>query len=205
MFRLVRRTLPLALLLILISQSSAQAAIKTVSMTHPIFTPETVKPAPGETVRWTNDEPPGALTVHTSTGNSPLALWDSGSMMPGDSFDFVFIAGGKYPYHCTFHSRSGMKGTVSVKIKAQPPSGPVGTVFTVTVASVDAPSGFVYDIQKKNPGGSFQNWMLGVTSKSVQFNSSGQPTGTYSFRSRLHRTSDNATSGFSPVKSITVT
>jgi plastocyanin len=204
MLRPVRRILPLALLLILVSQSSAQAATKTVLMTFPIFTPETVEPVPGETVRWINDEHP-ALTVHTSTGDSPLALWDSGTMQPGDSFDFVFIAGGKYPYRCTFHADSGMRGTVLVKIKAQPRSGPVGTVFTVTVASVNAPSGFVYDIQKKNPGGSFQNWMLGVTTKSVQFNSSGQPTGTYSFRSKLHRTSDNATSGFSPARSITVT
>jgi hypothetical protein len=78
-------------------------------------------------------------------------------------------------------------------------------MFTITVASITAPTGFVYDIQKRNPGGNFQNWMVGVTAKSVVFNSTGQPTGIYSFRSRLHRLSDNATSGFSAAKSVTVT
>jgi plastocyanin len=193
--------MPLALVLAVFAQGNALAATKTVDMQNFMFSPKTASIAAGGTIHWTNN----SGSVHTSTGDTPLALWDSATVNNGSSFDFVFTAGGKYPYHCTFHVGLGMTGTVSVTIRATPPSGPVGTMFTVTVASVTAPAGFVYDIQKKNPGGQFQNWMLGVTAKSVVFNSTGQPTGTYSFRSRLHRLSDNATSGFSAAKNIMVT
>jgi hypothetical protein len=73
------------------------------------------------------------------------------------------------------------------------------------VATVDAQSPFVYYIQKKNPGGTWQIWMRGVTTKSVIFDSTGQLTETYSFRSRLRNTFTVAKSLYSPAKSITVT
>lgn len=194
--------MPVAIVLAVFAQGDALAATKTVDMQNFMFVPKTVSIAVGSTIHWTNNT---VSTLHTSTGNTPLALWDSGTVNAGSSFDFVLTAGGKYPYHCTFHVGIGMTGTVSVTIKATPPSGPVGTMFTVTVASITAPAGFVYDIQKKDPGGQFANWMLGVTAKSVVFDSTGQATGTYSFRSRLHRLSDNATSSYSAAKNITVT
>jgi len=200
--RLMRRSVPLALLLLVFAQGNALAATVNVSMTNFVFTPKTATLTIGGTVHWMNDTP---TTNHTSTGDTPLSLWDSGTVLPGGSFNFVFTAGGKYTYHCTFHQGLGMVGTVSVKIKASPPSGPVGTTFTITVGSINAPAGFVYDIQKRNPGGNFQNWMLGVTTKSVPFDSTGMPSGTYSFRSLLHKTSDNSKSGFSAAKSIMVT
>jgi plastocyanin len=189
------------MVLALVSMNDALAATVNVAMVNFAFSPQLANLKPGDTVHWTNNS--GA--IHTSTGDSPLALWDSGTVNNGGSFDFVFTAGGKYGYHCTFHQGQGMIGTVSVRIRAAPPSGPVGTRFTVTVASIAAPAGFVYDVQKRNPGGNFQNWMLNVTSKSVTFDSTGQPTGTYSFRSRLHRTSDNATTGYSAASSVMVT
>jgi plastocyanin len=201
LLRILRRAVPVGIALALFAQGNALAVTKTVDMTNFAFSPKTATLASGGTIHWTNN----SGSVHTATGDTPLALWDSGTVSNGGTFDFVFTAGGKYPYHCTFHSGLGMVGTVSVTIRAQPPSGPVGTMFTITVASITAPAGFVYDIQKKNPGGNFQNWMLGVTAKSVVFNSTGQPTGTYSFRSRLHRLSDNAVSGYSAAKNISVT
>ena len=200
--RLVRRSTLLSLLLVLVLQGSALAATVNVSMTNFVFTPKTAALLIGGTVHWTNDT---TSTAHTSTGNTPLSLWDSGSIAPGGTFDFVFTAGGKYQYHCTFHQSLGMVGTISVKIKASPPSGPAGTKFNVTVATINAPNGFVYDIQRKDPGGSFQNWMLNVTAKTVQWDSTGFAPGTYSFRSRLHNTVSGATSSYSAAKAIMVT
>jgi plastocyanin len=202
MIRLARRAAPLALLLAFFLQSDALAATSNVTMTNFVFTPNLSKIKIGDTVKWTNG---AAATNHTSTNDTPLALWDSGSVLPGGTFSFTFTAAGLYPYHCTFHVGVGMKGTVGLKDIVTPPSGPAGTMFTVKVASINAPAGFVYDIQKKNPGGNFQNWMLNVTSLSVIFNSTGQPTGTYQFRSRLHNTATGNSSGFSPGTNAIVT
>jgi plastocyanin len=201
LLRTLRRAAPVALVLALFAQANAMAAPITVTMTNFLFTPKNASPTVGGSIHWTNN----SGIQHTATGDSPLNLWDSGTVNNGGSFDFTFTAGGKYAYHCIFHLGQGMTGTVSVKIKANPPSGPAGTQFNVIVASVVAPAGYVYDIQKKNPGGSFQDWKLGVTAKSAVFDSTGQPTGTYSFRSRLHRLSDNAASQYSAAKNISVT
>jgi plastocyanin len=199
--RLLRRASLLGLLMALFVQGNALAATTNVSMTNFVFTPKTAQVLIGGTVHWTND----STSSHTSTGDSPLSYWDSGTVGAGGAFDFVFTAGGQYKYHCTFHVGLGMTGTISVKIKAAPPSGPAGTLFTVTVATVNAPAGFVYDIQRKDPGGSFQNWMLNVTAKSVRWDSTGFAPGTYSFRSRLHNTSNGATSNYSAAKAVMVT
>ena len=200
--RLVRRSVLLSLFLVLALQGSALAATVNVSMTNFIFTPKNAALTIGGTVHWTNDT---TTTSHTSTGDTPLSLWDSMTILPGGSFDFIFTAGGQYKYHCTFHQGLGMVGTISVKIKASPPSGPAGTKFNVTVATINAPTGFVYDIQRKDPGGTFQNWMLNVTAKTVQWDSTGFAPGTYSFRSRLHNTGSGATSAYSAAKSVSVT
>jgi plastocyanin len=200
MLRLARRASVLGLLLALFIQGNALAATN-VSMTNFVFTPKTAPVGIGGTVHWTND----SGSSHTSTGDSPLSLWDSGTIPGGGTFDFVFTAGGQYKYHCTFHQGQGMVGTVSVRIGASPPSGPVGTKFRITVASIVAPAGFVYDIQKKDPGGNWANWKMNVTAKAVPFDSTGFAPGTYSFRSRLHDTGNGATSGYSQAKSVTVT
>jgi len=201
MLRLARRASLLGLLMAVVIQGNAMAATVNVSMTNFVFTPKNAPVLIGGTIHWTND----STSSHTSTGDSPLSLWDSGSVGPGGTFDFVFTAGGQYKYHCTFHQSLGMVGTISVKIKASPPSGPAGTKFNVTVATINAPPGFVYDIQRKDPGGSFTNWMLNVTAKTVQWDSTGFAPGTYSFRSRLHNTTNGSTSTYSAGKAVMVT
>jgi plastocyanin len=201
MLRLARLAIPMALVLALFVQTDAFAATVNVSETNFVFTPKVAKLRMGDTVTWTNN----STSSHTATSDTPLSLFDSGTMAPGATFSFAFTAAGIYAYHCTFHQAQGMTGMVGSKDTVFPLSGPVGTMFTITVATIPAPAGFTYDIQKRNPGGSFQNWMLGVTSASVIFDSTGQPTGVYQFRSRLHQTSNNAVSGYSPGQNLTVT
>jgi plastocyanin len=167
-----------------------------------VFIPDPVRITPGQTVRWVN---PIDRANHTSTNYAPLALWDSGEIVKDGSFSFAFTAAGSYDYLCTIHERFDMVSSVMVLDKVSPPSGPVGTIFSVLVASVPAPTDYVYDIQKKNPGGTWQGWMVGVTAATAQFDSTGFPMGTYKFRSRLHRISDDAASGYSPAVDISVT
>jgi len=166
-----------------------------------VFIPDPAKAQLGQTVQWGNT----VHNVHTTTGAAPLSLWDSGVMNFGNKFAFTFTAAGVYPYLCTLHEGLNMVSSVGVRDTVDPPSGPVGTVFTVTLATIPAPADYVYDAQKREPGGPWRDWMTGITSTSVPFDSTGKLPGTYQFRSRLHRVSDDASTNYSPPASITVT
>ena len=150
---------------------------------------------------WTNT---AAATDHTSTHdfNDPL-VWDSGSISPGGTFQFAFNVAGKFQYHCEIHP--SMTGTVSVAPKATPSSGPAGTQFTILVARSNATGTLLYDIQKKDPGGAFEDWMIGVTLGRDIFDSTSEPPGTYQFRVRLRDTTYGFASGYSMAVAITVT
>ncbi len=206
MLRIARRAVPIGLLLVVLTQSSALAATVNIQATNTgtmfFFSPKSANVSPGSTALWTNT---GSVN-HTTTSDTTMPVtWDSGSLNVGATFSFVFTAAGKYTYHCMFHKSLGMVGTISVPMKASPPSGPAGTIFTITVASVNASGTLVYDIQMKVPGGTFKNWMTGLTSKSATFDSSGMATGTYQFRARVRDTVSAKATLFSNAKSIMVT
>lgn len=72
----------------------------------------------GDTVRW--NYPDSGIFMHTTTHcgedcNSPTTtpLWDSGRLLPGESFEFTFSTPGMYPYYCSFHSVS-QRGLIRV-------------------------------------------------------------------------------------------
>jgi plastocyanin len=196
-----RTLLPLALVLGLLAPATARAATTiNVQELNYIFGPQTVLAALGDAVAWTNMED----GPHTSTADDPLVLWDSMKQHLGDTFKHTFTAAGTYSYECKIHTRFGMFGRVVLRDQVAPPSGPVGTIFTITVGTTVAPPGLVYDIQKKDPGGTFQDWMVDITALSVTFDSTGMATGTYSFRSRLRQTSDDAAIGYSQPASVSV-
>jgi plastocyanin len=197
------RAVPIVLLVGLVFPADALAASPRVIMLNFVFTPDPAKPHLGDQVTWWNE--PHNRQFHTTTDTDPLLLWDSGELNSGEKFTYTFTAAGSYSYECTLHIQFGMMGSIGVRNLVSPPSGPVGTVFTVTAATIEAPTGMGYDIQKREPGGRFQTWVSGASSPTAQFDSAGQPTGSYGFRSRLRRLSDNAAIGYSPVGWIDVT
>jgi plastocyanin len=71
------------------------------------FSPRVVQISVGETVRWMN------LGGHNHTSTSDDGIWDSGTLMPGQFFDFTFNNEGVFDYTCLFHSLT-MFGTVVV-------------------------------------------------------------------------------------------
>jgi plastocyanin len=197
----MRRSIALVLAasLFLLMAGEARAATVDISIVSASagFDPKTATGAIGDTFHWTNND----TITHTTTQNGPLSLWNSGNITAGNTFSKAIDFAGAYPYHCAIHPTT-MKGTVKVPIQVTPPSGSVGTAFRVTVASVSAPSGFVYDIQRKQGSGSWTVWKTGITSKSVAFKP--KASGTWAFRSRLRMTSNGAKSGWSPARSISV-
>src|SRR5439155_20998006 len=118
-------------------------------------------------------------------------------------FGVLMIGAGTYPYHCTYHVGLGMRGAIALRDGATPRSGSVGTVFTITVATMNGVD-WVYDVQKKTPTGSFEDWKMGVSSAAVTFDSSHQAAGSYQFRSRVHLLSGGQ-SLYSPQVSVQVT
>lgn len=91
------------------------------------FSPDVVTITSGQTVTWVNT----SAMPHTSTGDpekNPLAAlhpeyaqlpdgaepWDSGILLPGDSFSHTFTVAGTYRYFCIPHLAAGMVGTVEV-------------------------------------------------------------------------------------------
>ncbi|MDP9295532.1 MAG: cupredoxin domain-containing protein [Actinomycetota bacterium] len=178
----------------------AQAATTTISIVSRTvgFDPQVVSKPQGTTFAWKNNDP---SFTHTSTQDSPLALWTTGNIAPTGTKSVTVASAGVYPYHCAIHTF--MTGTVRVPIKVSATSGTISDTFTITVATTNAAAPFVYDVQRRIGSGAWTAFATGVTSKSVTFHPSG--TGMFSFRSRLRDTSEaNAFSGYSPKKTITV-
>jgi plastocyanin len=73
------------------------------------FSPATITVSAGTTVTWKNNDG----YAHTATGDA--GTWNTGNIGGGASGSHTFTTAGTYPYHCTYHSAMGMKGTVIVK------------------------------------------------------------------------------------------
>lgn len=175
-----------------------------VSTARGVFTPPEVTVPLGGGVLW------GGPNNHTTTsfrtnpdGTSGIALWDGPLDRGGPDFAYRFTASGAFPYYCRRHP-VGMRGTVWVPVRIAPGGGGVGDVVQIRVATERAARGFVYDIQKWDPGGGFfEDWKLGVAGHRASFRP--QEPGTYRFRSRLRRLSTGGVSLYSMPASIRVT
>lgn len=85
-----------------------------VSLMNIGYHPNAITVRAGTTVMWTNNE--GNAIPHTVTSGSPNApsgAFDSGTLNPGQSFQFTFSTPGTFAYFCRIHG-AAMTGTVSV-------------------------------------------------------------------------------------------
>jgi hypothetical protein len=137
---------------------------------------------------------------HSVTDGTGLQLFDSGLRGPGGSFVYTFANAGTFKV--VDNGGSGRE-TLKVPPAVSPTSGNMSTTFTVTWASETLPAGYVADVQLKRPGASFVDWLSDQTASSATFLPDAGP-GTYSFRARLKRASNGATTSWSPGTSIRV-
>jgi uncharacterized protein (TIGR03118 family) len=130
-------------LVLSVGASSARAATTHVNMIDFGFSPQNVTIAVGDTVTWTNT---GSFTHTTTSGTTtggvrhPDGLWDSGSVLPGQTYSRVFAQAGTFPYYCTPHYTS-MTGTVTVKAATNTPptvsiTGPADNATFTSPAAV---------------------------------------------------------------------
>jgi plastocyanin len=87
--------------------TATAASAPLVSIVDFGFQPRDVTIFSGTTVRWSNS----SLTrSHTTTSDG--AVWSSGVLGPGQSFDVLFGTPGTFGYHCDIHP--SMTGTINV-------------------------------------------------------------------------------------------
>jgi plastocyanin len=170
-----------------------------VGMDDGAFDPtEVISQKLGYAVQWTNS---GTMS-HSVDDSSGVDLFDSGSIAPGASWQYTFVAASVYKYSSRVNG--GFTGKVKVPMVLQPESGNVGTAYTVTWASAPPPAGLVYDVQIQRPGSSvWEFWKKDAASTSATFVPDAG-TGTYWFRAHVRNPATGFGTAYSSKKSITV-
>jgi plastocyanin len=194
--RTLTRLVPLVLVALLCNMPSAQASTRSVMIMSHGFMPQSITALQGDTVKWTDQE---AGTQHTSTSNQ--GFWHSPLLSNGQSYSqtTAFKNAGTYGYHCNVHT--DMTGSVKVPLKA-PAAAANG--FRLRWSSLSStPASRSFDVQKMAPGTS--TWTAlrtNTATRSVFLN----PTrnGTWHYRARTDNHTTLKSSGWSPVRAVTV-
>ena len=195
-----RSAMVLALLVLFATAPAVAGATRQVNIAGSAFSPAIMRlAAPGDTVVWHNSDP----VPHTTTRSNRVGAWNSGQLDPGEEFTRTFTAAGTYGYVCTIHA--GMAGSVTVAITANPTSGTTATTFILTWASIAAPSGQRYEIQRRAPGQTA--WSPWKTTIGRRGSFTTATVGNWYFRARLQRLVGGVwySGGWSPARRIAVT
>lgn len=85
-----------------------------VSLMNTAYNPRNLTVRVGTQVTWTNNETSQVPhTVTSGTPNAPSGTFDSGTLNPGQNFQFTFSTPGTYAYYCRIHG-AAMTGTITV-------------------------------------------------------------------------------------------
>ena len=144
---------------------------------------------------------------HSLTDASGLHLFDTGPIYVQDQKYVTLPAAGTYAVKCSepVSSHPGMTGRIKVPLRITPSSGTTSTVFTITWSAPGAPvpEGCVVDLQFKSPGATdwtTRTYTGGKTSTTAPLTRRG----TWFFRSRLRRATDNVAIGWSNATKVVV-
>jgi plastocyanin len=99
-----------------------------------VFVPATTNIAVNDRVIWSWAGNFHSTTSGTTSGGTatPDGLWDSGVFNAPHSFTNTFSSAGTFPFYCSVHFGSGMKGTIVVTAPNSPPT------VTITNPASDA-------------------------------------------------------------------
>ncbi len=150
------------------------------------FGPRKARVRVGGFVRWRRKDPKSNAT-HDIVQRQ--GLFDS--PLTDDLIDFTAtFSAGRFPYVCTVHAGSGMKGMVTV-----PPlirKGPTGRPFLVRWATSTTDTGGGFDVDYRVGRGNWKHWKKDTTAAARVFGGGGTPVRLrsgkdYSFRVRSGR------------------
>jgi plastocyanin len=175
----------------------AQAAVTTHAITvqYPAFTPKFLTVVQGDSVRWNFVD---ATITHTTTSNQ--GFWDSGDRTFGQHYTKTFYFAGGFGYHCMHHPTL-MTGRITVPLRV---SGTPSTGYTIRwSAALTTPSNRSFDLEVLRPGSTTWAYLRkNTTTRSMHYN----PTrnGTYKLRARTDNRTLGVSSGWTPVRSVTI-
>jgi plastocyanin len=169
-----------------------------VSVADFSFTPSAIALGQGGLVEWSFVGP----SDHTTTDATGLALYDSGPLSPGATFDYTFLSAGNYKFQCSIHPQA-MRGIVRIPMTVEPSSGTIDTTFTLTWGAEWAPTGKSFQVQIHRPG--IRGWatFMDQGDNQVDWIPDGG-VGTYQFRVRYEDQVSGATSGWSAPVNVVV-
>jgi plastocyanin len=141
--------------------------------------------------------------AHDARDGSGLGLFNSPVVSAGDSATVGPLPGaGTYAYYCTFHPE--MTGGLQVPVTVDHRRSPAGAAVTVRWALDRAPSGMVFDVQRRRPGTTrFELWRTGATALAARFWPVAH--GSWGLRVRVRELEGGTTSGWSPTRTVRVT
>jgi plastocyanin len=89
------------------SSNNGGTGAPTITMQNMVFSNTSVTITAGTKVTWNNND----NMTHTVTSDN--AIFNSGDMAAGNTFNFTFNTPGTYSYHCVYHST--MTGVIIVQ------------------------------------------------------------------------------------------
>lgn len=170
-----------------------------VSIKDTGFSPQVAGSTLGRAIKW--KVAAGATQTHQVADSSGMGLFTSPVLSAGQSYSFVFVSAGGYPYNDNLHPT--LTGTVNVPVGTFPSAGSLTRSFTITWASAAPATGYAFDVQIQRPGGNWTNWKTNQTIQSTTF-VPDTGVGTYSFRARYDNNTNGTFSNWSPAVSISV-
>lgn len=187
---------------------------RLIKVNYAGINPEVVNLLRGGLVQWDFDRGPGVYHRRRYTVSDPLGFIRLNENLLNEGHRAVrFFAAGTFRYRIRAQKRPNGNvafeppvthhGRIQSRIRVSKAKVVKDAQVTVSWASKAAPDAFVYDVQIKRPGAdSFVDWRNGVTDASVTFRPGRR--GTYKFRARLVRVSNERTSDWSPGRLLDV-
>jgi len=171
---------------------------RDVTMLDNRYRPNVLTVAQGQQVELTNF----GQEDHDAVDATGLDLFDTGLLSPPDSAVIGPLPGaGIYRYVCTFHPE--MTGRFDVPVRVSDREVPARSRVTVRWAAARAPSGLVFDVQRRRPRADrFEPWRTGVTAAATTWRPTA--TGRWVLRARVRSPESGATSAWSPLRAVRV-
>jgi len=198
---MIRRAALAAAFLVLISATGVLAAAKTISISATSYSPASVTVAMGGKVKWTNKTGKSHTVVSDASFLATLFFKNVTVKAHTTSAAMVFPDAGTFLFH---DSNANLHGSVAVPMTVDQSYISLGNSVTLTLGTAPTTTGGQPDahyVQASRDGGA---WTIIAQTGNNTTGWTPNATGTWSVRTYVSHMLSNATSGYSPILTVTV-